>query len=49
MEAEDASWESTARSPNSFFKRASYGVARVRSVIIEGRRDELCKFLGVGG
>jgi hypothetical protein len=24
MELEEASWESTARSPNSFFKRASY-------------------------
>jgi hypothetical protein len=36
MEAEDASWESTARSPNSFFKRASCGAAQVSSVIILG-------------
>src|SRR5271156_6689303 len=36
MEAEDASWESTARSPNSFFKRASCGAAQVSSVIIWG-------------
>ena len=31
-----------------FLRGQAVGVARVRSVIIEGRRDELCTFLGAG-
>jgi len=49
MEAEDASWESTARSPNSFFKRASCRAVQVSSVIILGAERQTLYVFGSWG